>query len=331
MSETYQALVIEKNQDRSFVKGTQELPLDNLPDEEVLIRVHFSTINYKDILSCQGNPAITRRFPHTPGIDAGGVVVSSKSSAFSEGEKVVVVCQPMGLNSPGGYGQYISVPATWVYKLSAETDLEYSMAYGTAGFTAALAVNALQDLHGELAGKNIAVTGATGGVGCVSVMMLSTLGAKVTAITGKSNAESFLETIGADNVIPRSELEGQSRHNLLRQQWDCAIDVAGGATLATILKMINDGGTVVATGLADDTALNTTVLPFILRGLKLIGINAESADDEKRNAMWSDLLSENMTTKLSSIYETVKLADLAAMIDKMEQSEQLGRVVVDMR
>ena len=330
MTDSYQALVVEKTPERQFACSLKELRIEDLPVEEVLVRVHYSTVNYKDVLSCQGNPAITRRFPHTPGIDAAGVVEQSSSPDFQPGERVIVVARPMGLNTPGGFGQFIRVPASWLQKMAPETDLEQTMIFGTAGYTAALAVKALQKHLGTLKDKKIAVIGATGGVGCVAVALLNRFGAEVHAITGKPDAKDFLKNIGATEVITRAALEDHPAQNLLRPLWDGAIDVAGGNTLATLLKLITDHGCVAATGLADDTTLHTTVLPFILRGVSLLGINAENTDESTRETIWCELMSPDMLAKTAPLYTLVPLRDLPAVITKIAAGQQMGRIVVDL-
>ncbi|MBL4603166.1 MAG: YhdH/YhfP family quinone oxidoreductase [Emcibacteraceae bacterium] len=329
---TYKAFVVEKNEDKTFSYSVKDdLVVDDLPDDEVLIRVYYSTVNYKDSLSIQGNPAITRRFPHTPGIDAAGVVEASKSGDYTVGDKVVIIGQPMGMASPGGFGQYIRVPASWAMKVAADTDLEQTMVYGTAGYTAALSVDALKHHFGDLTNRKIIVTGATGGVGCISVTLLSQLGCQVTAVSGKATATPFLNSIGASEILGRSELESKGGQNLLRPQWDGAIDVAGGNTLATILKLIDDNGCVAATGMVGDTTLNTTVLPFILRGITLVGINAENTDIHTRQTIWNKYNFHDMPGNSATLYHLITLNDLPAAMDAIIQGTQIGRIVVDLR
>lgn len=332
MKNTYQAFVVEKNKDKIFSYSVKDdLVVDNLPDADILIRVHFSTINYKDSMSTQGNPAITRRFPHTPGIDAAGVVEASNSDDYAVGDKVVIMGQPMGMTSPGGFGQYIRVPASWAMKVEAGTDLEQTMVHGTAGYTAALSVDALKHHFGDLSNKKIIVTGATGGVGCISVALLSQHGCQVTAVSGKAGVAPFLSSIGASEILGRTELESKGGQNLLRPQWDGAIDVAGGDTLATILKLIDGNGCVVATGMVGDTALNTSVLPFILRGITMAGINAENTDTQTRQTIWNKYNSSDMQGNVSKLYQLITLNDLPAAMDTIIQGTQIGRIVVDLR
>lgn len=331
METDYQALVVEKDENKSFSYGLKTLQVGSLPKKDVLIRVHYSTINFKDSLSCQGHPAITRRFPHTPGIDAAGIVESSESDDFKVGDRVAIVSQPMGMNSPGGFGQYVNVPASWVIKIEKSLSLEEAMIYGTAGYTAALAVQALIDSRIDLENSKVVVTGATGGVGCVSVALLSKLGCQVTAVTGKSDAEEFLKNIGAAEVLSRSDFETNAGQNLLVPKWEAAIDVAGGETLATTLKLIRDRGAVIATGMVNDTSFQTTVLPFILRGISLIGVNAENTPIEKRDDVWRKMATIWKPDTLTSLYKLITLQELESAMDLAIKGQQVGRIVVDMR
>ena len=331
MDKNYQALVVRKGEKRTFTYGVETCSVDDLPEGDVLIRVHYSTINFKDCMSCQGHPAITRRFPHTPGIDAAGVVETSTSKLFSEGDRVIVISYAMGMSVPGGFGQYIRVPEAWVMKLDDDMTLEEAMAFGTAGYTAALSVEALEEQHISLKDAKAVVTGATGGLGSVAVALLSAQGCEVTAVTGKPDSEPFLKRIGAAEVVDRSTLEDASGQNMLVPKWDAAIDIAGGSILSTIIKMINDKGVVALTGMVHGTAFEATVLPFILRGIRLVGINAEVTDMTHRRAMWKKLATSWKPENFSEMYTVVGLADLPGAVETVTQGRQVGRIVVDMR
>ncbi|MEG3618309.1 YhdH/YhfP family quinone oxidoreductase [Magnetovibrio sp. PR-2] len=331
MNQDFKALIVNKGENRTFSYGVKTNRIENLPDEEVLVRVHFSSINYKDCMSCQGNPAVTRRFPHTPGLDAAGVVEQSANPAFKPGDEVIITSTPMGMNTPGGFGQFVRVPSAWLMKNVDGLSLQDAMAYGTAGYTAALSVEALQNNHDDLDQRTALVTGATGGVGCFSVALLSALGCTVSAVTGQEDAHDFLRTIGAKEVLSRTEFEDTTGRNLLPTHWDAAIDVAGGNTLATALKSLNDNGVAVATGMIGDTALQTTVLPFILRGTRLIGINAENTSHDHRRRVWTKLATTWKPKDLSALYRVVALDQLPKAIDTVLKGTQWGRIVVDLR
>lgn len=330
MSRDYQALVVRKAADKSFTQAVEILSVDALPAGEVLIRVRYSGVNFKDCLSVQGNPAITRRFPHTPGIDAAGEVAESSDPAFVVGDKVMVISRAMGMTSPGGFGQYVRVPAAWVTRLPEGLDACHAMALGTPGLTAALAVEALAQALPELNGAEVAVSGATGGVGCLAVALLAARGCRVSAISGKPDALPFLTAIGAAEVLNRGQVIDTSGRNLLPPRWAAAVDVAGGVLLSSLIRQLRDGGALAATGNAGDTAFDANVLPFILRGVKLLGINTETATPSHIAALWRHLAGPGKPACLDRLYQLVALADLPAMLNRIMAGEILGRVVVDL-
>ncbi|MQX38209.1 acryloyl-CoA reductase [Roseospira navarrensis] len=329
----FHALVVRKGADRRFSCAVEPRTLDDLPDGAVLVRVHASTINYKDGLSCQGHPAITRRFPHTPGVDAAGVVEASTDPAVTSGDRVAIISHAMGLTAPGGFGQYVRVPADWVMPLDDALSFEHAMAYGTAGFTAVLAVEALADAGVLGPGAQAVVTGATGGVGSLAVALLAARGVAVTAVTGKTDdrARAFLAEIGAAEVLARADVEDSSGRNMLLPRWDAAVDVAGGAALSTVIRSLCDGGAVAVTGMVQATAFDANVLPFILRGARLLGINAENTDAARRRAVWGRMATSGKPPALESVYTVVGLADLPAAVETVAAGRHLGRIVVDMR
>lgn len=330
MSRDYQALVVRKNADKSFSRAVETLSIDALPAGEVLIRVHYSGVNFKDCLSVQGNPAITRRFPHTPGIDAAGVVVESTDPAFGPGDKVMVISRAMGMSLPGGFGQYVRVPAAWVSRLPDGLDARHAMALGTPGLTAALAVEALAQVLPDLNSADVVVSGATGGVGCLAVALLAARGCRVTAISGKPAAHAFLTAIGAAEVLSRDQVVDTSGRNLLPPRWSAAVDVAGGAMLSALIRQLRDGGAVAATGNAGDTAFDANVLPFILRGVKLLGINTETVAPSHIADLWRHLAGSGKPACLDRLYHVAPLADLPVLLGRIMDGEILGRVVVDL-
>ena len=330
MTRTFQALVVRESDDKIFTRAIEERIIDDLPPGEVLVRVHYSSLNYKDGLSCNGNRGVTRHYPHTPGIDAAGVVETSDNNAFKAGDSVLITSYDLGMNTAGGFGQYIRIPANWVMPLPEGLSLRESMIYGTAGYTAGLSVNALQRNGVSPEEGPIVVTGATGGVGSISIAILAGLGYSVTASTGKPAAD-FLKNIGASEVIERSAVNDKYGKPLLKETWAGAIDTIGGTTLATLLKACKGDGTVVATGMVDSTDLPTTVFPFILRGVNLIGINSQGTSMSIREKIWSKLSGEWKPDGLDSLSTECTLEQLSPEIDRILGGGQLGRVVVDLQ
>ena len=331
MNATFKALVVRQSDDKNFIRSIEQRNIDDLPEGDVLIRVHYSSLNYKDGLSCSGNHTVTRHYPHTPGIDAAGIVEFSCVDDFKVGDSVVVISYDLGANTSGGFGQFIRVPADWVMPLPKGLDLRESMIYGPAGYTAGLAVSLLQN-QGVLP-KNgpIIVTGATGGVGSISVALLAGLGYSISASSGKSSAEVFLKKLGAFEIIGRKAVDDESRRTLLKEVWAGAIDTVGGNTLATILKSTKLRGAVVSVGLVSSSSLETTVFPFILRGISLQGTGASETTMPKRKEIWSKLANEWKPKNLEYLAVDCSLEQLNSEIDKILIGNQKGRVVVDMR
>ena len=331
MSYTFQALVVRVSDDKNYIRSVEERSIDDLPQGEVLIRVHYSSLNYKDGLSCIGDRGVTRHYPHTPGIDAAGIVESCDSSKFKAGDSVVIISYDLGANTAGGFGQFIRVPDGWVMPLPQGLSLRESMIYGTAGFTAGLCVNALQH-HGLTPERGpIVVTGSTGGVGSVSVALLAGLGYSVSASTGKPDAENFLKKLGASKVIERKAVNDESGRTILKEVWAGAIDTVGGNTLATLLKACKQGGAVAATGLVESTKLPITVFPFIWRGVSLLGIYASGNTMTTRRKIWSRLAQEWKLDELESLAIECTLEQLNPEIDRILAGGQRGRVVVNMQ
>lgn len=331
MTSKFNALIVRKAANNTFVRNIEEKSIDDLPAGDVLIKVYYSSINYKDCLSCMGNPAVTRHFPHTPGIDAVGVVFSSLSKYFKEGDKVIVIGHALGMSVPGGFGQFIRVPAKWIMHLPNNITLRESAIFGTAGFTAALSVDALQINKIYPNSGSILVTGATGGVGATSVAILNSLGYDVTASTGKANATNFLLMIGAKTIITRSDVNDLTGRNLMLPTWMGAIDTVGGNTLATLLKMCKENGSVIATGMVESTKFSANVLPFILRGIKLVGINAENTSLEYREMIW-ELMSNSWKPQiLKSIGQEINLVNLSNAVNRVISGDQIGRTIINMQ
>ena len=331
MSETFfRALVVKKNDDKTFTREVTERKINDLPEGEVLIRVRYSSLNFKDGLSCIGNPGVTRNYPHTPGIDASGEVAESSDSRFKEGDFVIVSGYNLGMDTSGGFGQYIRVPADWIEPLPEGLTVKEAAIYGVAGFTAALSVDALQKHGIGSEDGEIVVTGSTGGVGSVSVALLSHLGYNVVASTGKKEESEFLSEIGASQIISREEVNDESNKPLLSERWGGAIDSVGGNTLATLLKAVKRGGAIAATGLVASSELSTTVFPFILRGVSLLGIDSGYTPKKLRREIWKKLAGDWKLAKLQKLTIDCTLDQLDPEIDKILAGGQRGRVVVDL-
>jgi acrylyl-CoA reductase (NADPH) len=325
----FKALVVRKDGSK-FNRTIEQKKISELPKGEVLICVHFSSINYKDILSSSGDFTVTRHFPHTPGIDAAGVIEFSSDRRFKTGDNVIVISFDLGANTPGGFGQYIRVPAEWVMHVPYDLSLRESMIYGTAGFTAGLAVNILQEQNITPKKGPIVITGASGGVGSVAVAILSKLGYSVYAITGNKSANPFLCKLGAYEVKDREFLNDESGRKLLKEMWAGAIDTVGGNYLENILKSTKLRGAVVSVGLVSSSNLSTTVFPFILRGISLHGSGASETLMSKRKKIWSLLAKEWKSDFHENIATETNLNELDNKIDKIIEGKEIGRVIVDM-
>lgn len=324
----FKAVVISE-EDGKFIREIKERSTTELPLNDVLIKVKYSSLNYKDALSASGNKGVTRNYPHTPGIDASGIVIASKHKKFNKGEKVLVTGFDLGMNTSGGFGEYISVPYEWVVKLPKGLKLKESMAYGTAGFTAALALYELEEF-GLSKNEDVLVTGATGGVGSLSVLLLAEQGYNVTAATGKKSEEKFLKYLGAKNIIDRNEVDDQSGRGLLPQRWGGVIDTVGGNILSTVIKSAKYEGIVAACGNVLSSDLNTSVFPFILRSVNLIGINSERTPSGLRKKIWKKLANEWKSTKIKKIFAEHSLEELPPLFDKILEGKIRGRILVNL-
>jgi acrylyl-CoA reductase (NADPH) len=329
VEKTFQAMVVREMADKKFERSIESRTTDQLPKGELLIRVCYSSLNYKDALSATGNRGVTRSYPHTPGIDCAGVVEESLVEGFQVGDEVIVTSYDLGMNTSGGFAQYIRVPADWAVALPAGISLRESMIYGTAGFTAGMSVFALN--HCLSAGNGeILVTGASGGVGCLSVALLSKLGYDVVAVSGKPEAEDFLRKLGAKRVISRDEASAGNDRPLLKPQWAGVIDTVGGEILAAAIKATSPQGIVTCCGLVASPELPLNVFPFILRGVSLIGIDSQNCPMDHRVRVWEKLASEWKPADLGALCREVSLVELDREIDKILKGGQTGRVVVSM-
>lgn len=324
----YKALVVEEK-NGAYVQSVQQLATENLPAGEVLVRVHYSSLNYKDALSATGNKGVTKNFPHTPGIDAAGVVVSSESDDFAEGEEVIVTGNDLGMNTAGGFGQYIRVPASWVVKLPKGLTMKEAMIIGTAGFTAGISLSRLTSLVQPADGKVI-VTGATGGVGSVALSLLSKLGYDTIAISGKESEYDFLRSLGANEIIARADFQAADKRPILSARYAGAIDTVGGTILENIIKSLNPLGAVTTCGSVSGTQLDVSVFPFILRGISLIGISAQNFPMALREPLWTRMADEWKPDHLLSMYREITMEELPAAIEAILKGQLKGRTVVNM-
>jgi putative YhdH/YhfP family quinone oxidoreductase len=306
------------------------MEIQDLPPGELLVKVQYSALNYKDALSATGNKGITRNYPHTPGIDAAGVVELSRNEKFAVNDEVIVTGRDLGMNTAGGFAEYIRVPASWAIKRPPEFSFTECMAIGTAGFTAALALYKME-LLGQLPDLGpIVVTGATGGVGSLAISILAKAGYETIAITGKNNAKEYLQHLGATRVESREFVQDQSGKALLRSKWSGAIDTVGGSTLNTLLKACKQDGSVASTGMVDSPQLEGTVFPFILNGVNLLGVGSAETPEATRLLIWSKLATVwNVKDKLPVISKEISLEELnTSYIDAILQAKIMGRIVV---
>ena len=323
---TFKAFRIEEI-NGSYQGSIKEMEFGTLNDNEVLVKVHFSSLNYKDALSASGNKGVTRNYPHTPGIDAVGTIEKSNSDVFTIGEKVIVTSYDLGMNTDGGFAEYVQVPAEWVVRLPEKMTMKEAMIYGTAGLTAGMSVLRLTELIKPEDGK-IAVSGATGGVGALSVSILGKLGYSVVAITGKETEKDYLTNLGAEEVLLRSEIEDFAKKPLLKPLFAGAIDTVGDVILENIIKSTDPMGVVTCCGNVASPKLDLTVFPFILRGVTLIGIDSQNYPMKYRKSVWNKLAEEWKPNQLDDTCNEITLEDVPQKIELMLKGKLKGRTVL---
>ncbi len=308
-----------------------EKSIDDLPEGDILIKVNFSSLNYKDALSASGAPGVTRNYPHTPGIDAAGVIVETNDSNLKEGDSVIVTGYDLGMDTAGGFGEYIRVPASWVIKLPNGLSERDSMALGTAGLTAGLSIQALDDYNSNngFNGLSTIVTGSTGGVGSIAVMLLSKLDASVTAVTGKDTQKELLQSLGASEIVSREELAELCRTPIGKTIWDFGVDVVSGNILTLLLSSLKPGGAVACSGLVGGPSFESSIFPFILRGNALLGIDSVEIPLEKKLQVWENFASE-WKLDLTPLVKEVNLEGLENEISTILSGGQVGRVLVNL-
>jgi putative YhdH/YhfP family quinone oxidoreductase len=323
----YKAFVTKESDD-GFTNSIEDLSTSKLQSNDLLVKVSYSSLNYKDALSASGNKGVTREYPHTPGIDAVGKVVESNSSDFKVGENIVVTGYDLGMNTYGGFGQYISIPADWAISLPKELSEADAMSIGTAGLTAGLCVRKL--LMNDLApdSGDVLVTGASGGVGSVAVMILSKLGFRVTALTGKTDQIDYLESLGASSIIMRNEMEEQGKP-LQKGLYQGGVDTVGGSILSNFISQTSQRGAITCCGNVAGDKLQTSVFPFILRGVSLIGIDSAESLLEVKKEVWNNF-SKDWKIDLEKITKEVRLDSLSDEVEKILKGEQVGRIRVNL-
>ena len=321
----YSAYYVEEN-DGVFSASISRLELEKPADGFVQIKVSHSSLNYKDALSASGNKGVTRNYPFVPGIDAAGTITDANSSQFSEGDEVIVTGYDMGMNTPGGFGEFINVPATWVVKKPNNLTHLESMSIGTAGLTAAASVFKIHESAME-SDLPVLVSGATGGVGSIGVMLMSKLGKEVSALTGKSSSVDFLKSIGATNIILRDEYLEAPAKAMERPLFSSAIDTVGGKILSKMLAQISPHGVVACCGNVAGIEVNTTVFPFILRGISLCGIDSAESPLDFKTSIWEKFANE-WKLDLSTSTKIIAKQNLQQEIDLILRGGQEGRVVI---
>ena len=328
MTKTFKALYISQ-EGENFKKEIKALNSADLPENDVLIKVCYSSLNYKDALSASGNKGVTRKFPHVPGIDAAGIVVQSKTSDFKEGDSVIVTGFDLGMNTWGGFGEHISVPTSWVLALPDGLSLKEAMSFGTAGLTAGLSVEKIISAGITPDQGAVVVSGATGGVGSMATAILSKSGFDVTAISGKNENDFLTSTLGARQIINRDAfIEKYNSKPLASSDFAAGIDNVGGPTLSGILKSIKQYGIVTCCGNVSSADLNTSVFPFILRGITLAGIDSVQTSMALRKKVWQLLASEWKPLHLDKMIQEISLDELPEKLDELLLGKAKGRYVL---
>ena len=322
------ALVVEKISDTEYTTEIQEVSVPKCAEDEIVIKVSYSSLNYKDALSSIGNPGVTKNFPHTTGIDVAGTVYESTSKIFKAGEKVLVTGYDMGMNTNGGHAEFVKVPASWVARIPDAISAKEIMTFGTAGLTAALSVSELLENGVKPENGEVLVTGATGGVGSIAISILNKIGFTVVAITGKEEKTNYLKRIGANEVILRDTFNEESKKSMMQERYAGVIDTVGGEVLANALKYINYDGVATCCGLTSSHELNTNVFPFILRGIRLIGIDSVECKLEKKQAAWEKIASKWRIDTLNSITNEITLEEVKKTYKLILAGKAVGRYVV---
>lgn len=328
MTNTFQALVVDK-QEEDFSMEIKTITLDNLPKGEVLIRVHYSGVNYKDSLATIPNGNVVKSYPMIPGIDLAGVVIASEDPQFKEGDEVIATSYGIGVSHFGGYSQFARIPAKWIVPLPKGLTLKESMIIGTAGFTAALSIQRLLDQHHAPEKGKVLITGATGGVGSFATAILAKLGFDIDSSTGKSEEQDYLRKLGASTILSREDVYNGKIKALDQQRWQACVDPVGGEVLASVLSQIQYGGSVAVSGLTAGHKVPTNVFPFILRGVNLLGIDSVQCPMELRLQIWERLATDFKPKDMELlIQQEVGLEQLPEVLPSLLRGEARGRFIV---
>ena len=320
--------LVTKEDNKKFSNSIEERDLSTLPDNDTLIRVKFSSLNYKDALSASGNKGVTRNYPHTPGIDAAGIIEETTGNKFKPGDEVIVTGYDLGMNTFGGFGEYIRVPQDWIIEKPDNLSLSESMAFGTAGLTAGLCLRKLL-LHGlKPDDGDVFVSGVTGGVGIISLMLFNKLGFDVTAITGKLDQEEYLRSLGAKNVIDRNTLDLELISPLQKPLYSGGIDAVGGKILSNLICSTSQRAAIACCGMVGGLSLDTSIFPFILRGLSLFGVDSAESLLETKKEIWENLASSWKIENIDENIKNIPLEELPNEIDEILKGNQIGRVRV---
>ena len=327
MVEKFKAFVVDQDDNGIVSNSYKELTKDDLPEGDVLIKVHYSGINYKDALATQDHNKIVKQYPMVPGIDLAGTIEETNAPGFEVGDKVIVTSYDLGVSHYGGFSEYARVKSEWVIELPEDLTLEEAMIYGTAGYTAGLAIEQLEKSGMSIEGKEVLVRGATGGVGTISLLMLNNLGYDVIASTGRDDAEEKLKKLGAKEVIGR--LPEDNSKPLEKRTWQAAIDPVGGENLPYIVKRLDNNGSVALIGMTGGNNFETTVFPFILRGASIIGIDSVFTPIKLRKRVWRRLAKYLKTQQLHDIKHVISFDEIPKAIDQVINHNNTGRIVID--
>jgi putative YhdH/YhfP family quinone oxidoreductase len=329
--QTFRCYLVDRAADGTVSAGLAERRIEELPEGDVLVRVAYSSLNYKDAMAATGHRGIVRRFPHVPGVDAAGAVASAEAAEFKSGDEVLVTGFESGAGRWGGWSEFVRVPHAWVVTRPKGLSLREAMIFGTAGLTAALCVDTLQKHDVRPGSGTVVVTGATGGVGSVAVAILARLGYDVAAVTGKAASHDYLRSLGANTILAREEVDDHSGRPLLSARWAGGVDTVGGNILGTLLRSVAHGGCVTACGLVASNELPVTVYPFILRAVTLAGIDAAFCSHRQRMEMWRRLAGDWKPTWLEAMARDATLAEIGPLVADILAGRIQGRVVVDIR
>lgn len=327
MVEKFKAFVVDQDDNGIVSNSYKELTKDDLPEGDVLIKVHYSGINYKDALATQDHNKIVKQYPMVPGIDLAGTIEETNAPGFEVGDKVIVTSYDLGVSHYGGFSEYARVKSEWVIELPEDLTLEEAMIYGTAGYTAGLAIEQLEKSGMSIEGKEVLVRGATGGVGTISLLMLNNLGYDVIASTGRDDAEEKLKKLGAKEVIGR--LPEDNSKPLEKRTWQAAIDPVGGENLPYIVKRLDNNGSVALIGMTGGNNFETTVFPFILRGASIIGIDSVFTPIKLRKRVWRRLAKDLKPQQLHDIKHVFSFDEIPKAIDQVINHNNTGRIVID--